>query len=141
MHISEILQNPDLSLLLQWLAGVSLFTFLLSLILIPWIVGRLRVNYFLVLDRKISYKGRRKLEWYFQLLARNIIGWILIVAGVIMLFLPGQGLITIVLGFLFISFPGKHKLTKKFIRNIKLQHTLDWLRDKRKKVPFLWPKK
>ena len=68
-----------------------------------------------------------------------VLGLILILAGIIMLFLPGQGILTILLGVLLISFPGKHKLVQAIVFQPKIQRSLDWLRKKRKKTPFIWP--
>ncbi|MCP4338962.1 MAG: hypothetical protein GY799_08750, partial [Desulfobulbaceae bacterium] len=71
---------------------------------------------------------------------RNVLGVTLLFAGIIMLFLPGQGLLTILLGTLLISFPGKKGLINSLVHLPKIQHSMDWLRNKRGKPPFLWPK-
>jgi hypothetical protein len=68
-----------------------------------------------------------------------VAGWFLVTAGVAMLFLPGQGLITLLIGLTIISFPGKHRLFRHLIRKPKLQKALNWIRAKRDKPLFLWP--
>jgi len=137
--MSGLWHNASIAQLLQWLAAISLVTFLLSIILIPWLVGRMRKNFFLIIDRRITVRRTRDLKWYTLLLIRNFFGWLLVAAGILMLFLPGQGLITIVLGLLVVSFPGKRRLVSVLIRNEKLQHGLNWLRRKRRQPPFSWP--
>jgi UPF0716 family protein affecting phage T7 exclusion len=70
---------------------------------------------------------------------KNITGLVLIIAGIIMLVLPGQGLITLTMGLLFINFPGKRKLECKLISNQKVLRSINWLRAKRNKEPLLVP--
>ena len=41
------------------------------------------------------------------LIAKNLLGFVLIVAGIAMLVLPGQGLLTIVVGVVLMNFPGR----------------------------------
>ncbi len=53
-----------------------------------------------------------------------------------MLFLPGQGLLTMLLGILFIDFPGKHRLEQKLIQHPKILRTINTFREKAGKPPF-----
>ena len=126
--------------LLGWLAVLSLFTFILSLALIPWVIGKLPQDCFLQLQHKNKSNSQFSIGVVSLIIFRNIIGLILLLAGVIMLFLPGQGLLTILLGALLISFPGKQKLVRTLIGQPKIQRSMDWLRKKRSKPPFFWPK-
>lgn len=125
--------------LLGWLAGLSLFTFILSLMLIPYVVGRLSQDCFLKLYQNERNTTPPSLASIVVLIIRNLLGLLLVLAGIVMLFLPGQGLLTILLGALLLSFPGKDKLVKGLVCRPKIQHSLDWLRIKRGKAPFLWP--
>lgn len=128
---------------LGWLALLSFCTFSLSIILIPWLVGNLPQDYF------ISYSCGHRGKTYRSstpsptaiiiALSRNCLGILLILAGIVMLFLPGQGLLTILLGGLLLSLPGKQKLIYHLIANNKIQRSMDWLRKKRGKDTFTWP--
>ena len=122
-----------------WLAVLSLFTFILSLVLIPWVVGKLKEDCFLKLYRNDKSITQPSLASVIMLIIRNALGLFLFFAGIAMLFLPGQGLLTILLGTLLLSFPGKHKLVNNLVCQPKIQHSLDWLRKKRGKSSFLWP--
>jgi hypothetical protein len=126
--------------LLGWLAILSLLTFILSLILIPWVVGRLQRDCFLSLHSNNPAPSPLSIGSIIMAICRNVLGLFLLLAGIIMLFLPGQGLLTILLGTLLISFPGKKKLIGTLIHQPKIQRSMDWLREKRGKSPFLWPK-
>jgi hypothetical protein len=137
---TESLVNSDvLQPLLGWLAMLSVLTFFLSLILIPWGVGKLRQDCFLTLQQKERHTTPHSIGSIVLAIFRNVLGMILLFAGIIMLFLPGQGLLTILLGSLLISFPGKKRLINHFVHLPKIQHSMDWLRKKRGKPPFLWP--
>ena len=46
----------------------------------------------------------------------------MIVAGLVMLILSGQGLLTIVIGIFVADFPGKRSLERKLIANKKVVH-------------------
>ena len=139
--LTESFVNSDvLQPLLGWLAMLSVLTFFLSLILIPWVVGKLRQDCFLTLQQKEKHTSPHFIGAIILAILRNILGMILLFAGIIMLFLPGQGLLTILLGTLLISFPGKKRLINSLVHQPKIQHSMDWLRKKRGKPPFLWPK-
>ena len=125
--------------LVGWLAVLSLGTFILSLVLIPWVVGKLEQDCFLKLYQNDRSTTRPSPASVFMLMLRNGLGLLLILAGIAMLFLPGQGLLTMLLGALLLSFPGKHRLITRLVRQPKIQHSLDWIRKKRGKVPFIWP--
>lgn len=121
------------------LAVLSLGTFILSLLLIPWVVGRLAQDCFLKLYQNDKITTQPTLASVIMLMLRNGLGLLLVLAGTAMIFLPGQGLLTVLLGVLLLSFPGKHRLITRLVRQPKIQHSLDWIRKKRGKAPFLWP--
>jgi hypothetical protein len=138
--INSFFSTDFLQPLLGRLAILSLLTFVLSLILIPWVVGRLQRDCFLTLHCNNPVPPPLSIGSIIMAICRNVLGLFLLLAGIIMLFLPGQGLLTILLGTLLISFPGKKKLIGTLIHQPKIQRSMDWLREKRGKSPFLWPK-
>jgi hypothetical protein len=126
--------------LLGWLAVFSIVTFVLSLVLIPWVVGRLSQDCFLRLHLNDKLIPPPSIGSVILSILRHGLGIVLILAGIVMLFLPGQGLLTIVLGTLLVSFPGKRKFVHLLVCQPRIRKSLDWLRKKRKKPPFHWPK-
>ena len=68
--------------------------------------------------------------------SKNLLGYILLLGGVLMLFLPGQGILTMVVGLLLIDYPGKFALEKKIVRTPTVFKGLNWLRSKANKPPL-----
>jgi uncharacterized membrane protein len=116
------------------LALLSTVTFVLSLVIIPFLVARLPRDYF---TRLVHSSGQPKN--LVKEILKNLLGLLLLAAGGAMLFLPGQGILTIVLALMLLSFPGKRPLMRHFLSWRRLQRALNWLRKKKGKEAFLWP--
>ena len=67
---------------------------------------------------------------------KNIIGYALILGGLLMLVLPGQGLFTIFIGLILSNYPGKYKLERKLISIPSILKMVNWLRRKSNKPPL-----
>jgi hypothetical protein len=120
------------------IAGLSLLLFLGSLLLIPWMVCRLPADYFhsphhLPLEHW-RHKPRSRLA---LLLLKNCCGGFLFLAGLAMLVLPGQGLLTMLMGLMLIDFPKKHRLKRRVVAWPPLFRVLNKLREKRGLSPFV----
>ena len=63
--------------------------------------------------------------------ARNIVGPLLVLAGIALLMLPGQGILTIVVGFLVLDMPGKYTLERWIVGKRMVHKPLNWIRAKR----------
>lgn len=127
----------DYSVLLEWLGLVSLLTFFGSLIAIPWVIARLPTDFFirhreLVAERHERYPALAVIIF----LVRNTVGLLLLLAGIAMLVLPGQGIITMVIGISFMDFPWKQRLVDNLVRRPRVVQLLNWIRRKEKKPPF-----
>lgn len=114
----------------QWLYGlatVSLIFLVLSVLLIPYLVARIPADYFLLTNMQATPKSYswRLIIW---LLIRNLIGVLLILAGVAMLVLPGQGILTILAGLFIAKFPGKYKLERYIVCKPMVINSLNWIR-------------
>jgi hypothetical protein len=69
-------------------------------------------------------------------IAKIILGGGLLVCGILMLVLPGQGLITMLIGLSLLPFPGKDKLEQRILARDSVRSSLNWIRLKAKKEPF-----
>ena len=137
--LETIFTEHTLQTLFTWLAGLSLGTFFLSLLLIPFIVRKLPSDCFALLCTIKHNRSKPTAGSVTVLILKNIVGVFLLVAGLAMLFLPGQGILTMLLGILLLSFPGKQRLIAYLIRLPGIRQGLDWLRAKSGKQPFIWP--
>lgn len=131
--------TAQLQPLMGWLAVISLITFIVSLLLIPFVVRKMPTDIFINLEKRVKDKIHKSFQSYLILLLANLLAVLLILIGIIMLFIPGQGLLTILVGLLLLSFPGKKKVILNLIRRQQIQKSLDWIRTKQNKEPFLWP--
>ena len=121
--------------LILWFGSISLFVFLFSLLSIKWLVSLILEDYFInKKDSKI--KTSNIFFWYIVLIFKNLIGYSLILGGIMMLVLPGQGLFTIIIGLMMSNYPGKYSLEKKFIAIPTILKSINWLRKKSNKPPI-----
>ena len=71
-----------------------------------------------------------------SIIVKNIIGYTLILGGILMLVLPGQGLFTILMGLILSNYPGKYTIEKRIISIPSILKTINWLRKKSNKPPL-----
>jgi hypothetical protein len=102
-----------------WVAGAITAASVLMLLATGaaavWMLGRLPPDY-------LTHTGRgRRFAWAppparIALIAgKNVLGWLLIAAGLAMLALPGQGLLTIIVGLVLVDLPGKRRLERTIL--------------------------
>ena len=128
------------SVLLWWLSAASVLMFVGSLVAIPWLVIRIPTDYFLRQRHYADHWRPRHpvLRIVFHVV-KNLIGSLLILAGVIMLFTPGQGVLTILVGLLFLDFPGKFAMERWLIGHPPVFRAANWIRAKAGHPPLELP--
>lgn len=99
-----------LDLWLLWLSGLSVVMFVSTLMALPFVIVRLPNDFFTRECQPYGRTDKSRRKSVATLLMRNLVGWLLLAAGFLMLFLPGQGIITMALGLALIQFPGKRRL-------------------------------
>ena len=101
-----------------FLLGISSVVILvISALSIGYFIKKIPHDYFLDDKRGISeYKNKNPIFWIITLALKNIIGYCLIMGGILMLVLPGQGLLTILVGLMLSDYPGKFKLEKELLK-------------------------
>lgn len=114
-----------------WLAAVSAVTFVGSLAVVPTLAVRIPADYFRADRRGKTPWGRRHPALRLAVLAlKNALGVVLVLGGIVMLFLPGQGLLTIFLGVVLMDFPGKYRLERYLISRGPVLKGINWIRCK-----------
>lgn len=116
------------------LSFLSLIFFLGSLLALPWFVGKLPEDYFVS-------PGRSAGKSFLSVLLRNALGGVVLLAGVVMLFIPGQGVLTMVVGLMLMDFPGRAKLIWRVSGFPKVRAGLNWLRRKGGRPPLIFPER
>jgi hypothetical protein len=81
-----------------WLGGLSVLTFVGTLILIPFLVARLPSDYFKHRRRTHDYdKDRHPALHHLGIFIKNALGVLLVLVGLALLALPGQGILTVLI--------------------------------------------
>lgn len=70
-------------------------------------------------------------------IVKNLVGFLLIIAGIIMIFTPGPGVPTILLGLIMMDIPGKRPLEAKLIQRPLVLSAVNELRAKYNKPPLI----
>ncbi len=125
--------------LLWWLGAASVVTFLATLVIVPRLIVRLPADYF-------AHNRRRPPQWFERygvlrvavLVVKNVAGCLFILAGIPMLFLPGQGLLTMFVGLLLLNFPGKYRLERWLVTRSAVLRSMNWLRRRAGRPPLVF---
>jgi hypothetical protein len=123
---------------LMWALGaLSAVTFVATLVGVPYFVVRMDEGYFL--------RERPSRQWvggwsgvgqWLGLMGKNMAGLLVLLAGVAMLVLPGQGLLTMVIGLSLLDFPWKRGFERKLVGLRPLRAGIDLLRRRAGRAPL-----
>ncbi len=95
--------------LIQKIGNVSMVVLVITIVALPVVVMKLPVDYFVSEKRKPARQTRKHpFVWVVISLGKNLIGLLLILVGIALLVLPGQGTVTILIGLAISNFPGKY---------------------------------
>lgn len=122
---------------LIWLTVLSMVFFLGTLIAIPFILVRLPADYFDVRVPRPWMKDHHPVLRLVGHIVKNAIGAIFLFAGFLMLFLPGQGVLTMLIGISMLDFPGKRKVEAKLIGQPTVLSVVNSMRQQFNKPPLL----
>jgi hypothetical protein len=118
------------------LTVASAIGFVGSLIAIPMILVRLPANYFDTRTPRHWMKDHHPALRLMGLVAKNVVGIVFLLAGFAMLFLPGQGVLTMLIGISLMDFPGKRALEARMIGQPTLLGVINSMRQKFGKPPL-----
>jgi hypothetical protein len=140
----------DAGVILDWsrehrtLLGIVSFISLLLLIgtiaIIPYFIFRIPEDYLLKKSTKHKdFSLPASPAHIFYLIFKNLLGIALVLIGIIMLVIPGQGVITILMGIMLMNFPGKHRLAIAIARQPTIFKSINWTRAKALHPPLILP--
>jgi hypothetical protein len=138
--ISELLTQIESYVpanVLIWFAVSSVFMFVGTLIAIPIILMRLPADYFDVRTPRPWMENHHPILRMIGHVVKNVVGAIFLFAGFLMLFLPGQGVLTMLIGLSLIEFPGKRRVEAKIVGQSTVLSTINAMRAKFDKPPLI----
>jgi hypothetical protein len=129
--------HPDA---LAWAFGLSLLLFVSSVVLIPLLIARMRRDYFVAPDPdEHTWLGRHPAARAAARIIKNVLGAVLLLAGIAMMVLPGQGIITVLVALSLLEFPGKRALELRLIRQPQVSSVINWIRARSGRQPLIIP--
>lgn len=114
------------------ITGISVALFALSAWLIPRFLVHLPPDYFVRQPLQEPPNGRK----LWRTLAKNALGVLLLLAGLAMLVLPGQGILTLVVALLLLDVPGKPRFLRRCVSKPLVLSGLNRLRARFGALPF-----
>lgn len=115
------------------IGSISFALVILSVLLLPWLISFIPTDYF---KQANTVEHDNNMLWRPINIVRNLLGFLIVLAGIAMLVLPGQGALTILVGIGVMNFPGKYKLERWLITRPGVLQALNWIRQKVKKPPL-----
>lgn len=133
--LNELLASRTLLLA----AGIgSAVMFFGTLLATPRLVARLPVDYFVGERRPSRPASRHPFVSFAWRLLRNVLGIGFVLAGLAMLVLPGQGILTLLIGIAMTDFPGKRRIQRRFVAQRHVRKSLQWLRERAGVEPLVF---
>lgn len=117
-----------------WIIGMTLLS-VISLLLFVVIGGQLIRR----LPEDYFTQDSRPARPLLRAILLNLVGAALLLAGVVMLFMPGQGLLTILLGLILMDFPGKYALERRLVARPGVLRNINRLRTRSGVPPLQAP--
>jgi hypothetical protein len=124
------------SWLVPWLVGLSAIIFVGSIIVGWMVLVRLPEDYLTRDESPNLYRSQSKLANLLIDILRNALGIGFLFVGFVMLFTPGQGILSITVGIVLVEFPGKHKLIRRMLANHRILNAINRIRRKSNKRPL-----
>lgn len=122
---------------LEFLFIFSIVSFIASLIAIPIILVRVPEDYFSERRPRTWFKNHHPVLRLTALALKNLLGAILLLGGLAMLVLPGQGLLTMLIGISLMDFPGKRALERSIIDRPLILKSINRIRQRFGRPPLM----
>jgi hypothetical protein len=123
------------------LIGVAIFLggFFLNLAIVSFILVKLPADHFAKSRKTKFWAGPRSWLRALGIIGKNIGGILLVALGVLLSLpgVPGQGLLTILLGIMLVDFPGKDRLEQKLLSRPSIVNAINRLRGRFGKPPLV----
>jgi hypothetical protein len=122
------------------LIGALIFvgTFVINLGIVSFILVKLPANHFSKSRKTKFWSGPHPLLHAAGIVGKNIGGLLLVALGIVLSLpgVPGQGLLTVLLGVMLLDFPGRTTLEQKLLSRPSIVNAINRLRGRFKKPPL-----
>ena len=119
-------------------AAIFLASFLINLAIVSIILVKLPADHFSKRRKTKFWAGPRPAIHAAKVIGKNIAGILLVALGIVLSLpgVPGQGLLTVLLGIMLLDFPGRHRLEQKLLSKPSIVNTINRLRKRFDKPPL-----
>ncbi|HZH91764.1 MAG TPA: hypothetical protein VEX70_14250 [Pyrinomonadaceae bacterium] len=122
-----------------WLVVFSIVTFVLSIIATIIVLIKLPDTYFKAEHGREFWAERHPALRWGGIIVKNLLGAVLVLFGVLMSLpgVPGQGVLTILMGVMLLDFPGKRQLELKLVSRPKVLRAVNGIRRRFDRPPLV----
>lgn len=113
-----------------WIAAVSVIFIPVVIIIVPIVIISLPTDYFSAKKRHSIIQAYIFPFNIIVVVLKNFLGFIILIVGIIFIFTPGQGFLTITAGLMLMNFPGKRKLEIAVVKKKPVLNVINWIRKK-----------
>jgi hypothetical protein len=119
-------------------ALIFLVSFFVNLGIVSLILVKLPADHFSKNRKTKFWAGPRPAIHAAKVIGKNIAGVLLVALGIVLSLpgVPGQGLLTVLLGIMLLDFPGRHRLEQKLLSKPSIVNTINRLRERFGKPPL-----
>lgn len=124
---------------IAWGLGIFLACLAVSFGLVVLVIVRLPADHFIGDEAPSLFPSHPPWKRTLAHIAKNIAGVLLIALGVVLSLpgVPGQGVLTILIGITLVDFPGKRRFEQRMMRRPALLHGANAIRRRFGKAPFV----
>lgn len=120
-----------------WVLGIASAAMLvISAMVIPFLIVRLPADFYAESNHRRRLLENRPVLRIVFLTVKNSLGAFLLIAGILMLVLPGQGILTILAALALLDFPGKRRLEMRILHRPAILRSINWLRQRGGRKPL-----
>lgn len=122
-----------------WAGLIFLVTLVGSLVVVSFVLVKLPPTYFQLSHTRDFWVDRHPIMRWSGIIIKNILGFALVCLGVVLSLpgVPGQGVLTILLGVMLLDFPGKRRLEQKIVGRPKVLRAINNLRARFGRPPLM----
>ena len=119
--------------------GIFLVTFSANLALVSLILVKIPADYFQDSAKKKFLAKQSPVVRVLAIIGKNVAGVLLVILGVLLSLpgVPGQGILTILLGIMLLDFPGRRSLERRIVGWPKVFNAINKLRRRFDKPPLV----